>query len=197
MLPDSKTQPAVADLPGSVALDGDTAADLVYDTRHDLFGYAQAMFSRDGKYRYLLTRRWALTGTHCVWLMLNPSTATASEDDNTVNRITGYSRRWGHAGLVVVNLFAVRSTDPKLLATIPDPVGPVNDTIIRQVCRPGTQIIAAWGAHGTRFGRAAQVVKMLDGVDLSCLGVTGNGQPKHPLYCPLGLMPKPYLSDAS
>ncbi|HWT45432.1 MAG TPA: DUF1643 domain-containing protein, partial [Vicinamibacterales bacterium] len=45
-------------------------------------------------------------------------------------------------------------------------------------------VIAAWGAHGARNGRGNQVAAMLAdaGVTLHCLGVTNNGQPKHPLY---------------
>ena len=59
-----------------------------------------------------------------VWIMLNPSSATAAEVDPTINRILRFSKRWGHGAAEVVNLFALRATDPNVLKRHFDPVGP-------------------------------------------------------------------------
>jgi hypothetical protein len=168
---------------------------VVREIDRDLLGHSEAVFSDDYRYRYLLTRRWAVGGTTATFLMLNPSTATASADDPTIRRCVGYARRWGHSALNVVNLYGWRATDPRELRRVDDPVGPLNDRFIRQVCQAGRLNVAAWGIHGSRGDRAAQVVAMLDGldVDLTCLEVTSRGQPRHPLFCRLGLEPKPYL----
>ena len=86
-------------------------------------------------YRYLLTRRWG-TVPAMVWIMLNPSTADAFAEDPTIRRCLIFAHREGCGGLTVVNLFALRSTDPKALTRHPDPVGPANDTFIRGHCAP-------------------------------------------------------------
>jgi hypothetical protein len=164
----------------------------------DLLGHSEAVFSADGQYRYLLTRRWAIGGTTCTWIMLNPSTATASADDPTIRRCVGYSRRWGHSAMNVLNLFAHRATDPRALTGAESPVGPLNDKFIVETCQPGWETVAAWGVHGRLNGRGTRVAEMLTwlGVDLTCLEITAGGYPKHPLYSRLGLMPQLYALPA-
>src|SRR5690606_18576726 len=91
-----------------------------------------ARFSPCGQYRYLLTRPipapfWKPDAGEAVFVMLNPSTADASEDDPTIRRCIGFAKEWGCTGLTVANLYALRSTDPKGLWKHRDPVGPEND----------------------------------------------------------------------
>ena len=73
-----------------------------------------AVFSPCERYRYKLWRVWdPARPLGCVmFLMLNPSTATDTEDDPTIRRCIGYARSWGYGGLYVGNLFAYRATDP-------------------------------------------------------------------------------------
>ena len=70
-----------------------------------------AKLSDCGTYRYEL-RRWWGTGAPVAWLMLNPSTADAKQDDPTLRRIIGFSYRWGYGGLIVVNLYPFRASKP-------------------------------------------------------------------------------------
>ena len=158
-----------------------TAA-LVRDT--DLTGHSEAVFSADGTYRYLLVRRWDQPGPAMTCLMLNPSTADALADDPTIRRVLGFARREGAGTLNVVNLFALRATDPRELSRHPDPVGPHNDEFILRHCTPGARVLAAWGTGGQLRGRAAEVAGRLrdHGAQLVCLGVTAGGEPRHPLY---------------
>ena len=94
---------------------------------HPLLGRAAtATFDGAHAYRYALTRRWAV-GAAMVFLMCNPSTADEQHEDPTVRRCLDFARRNGFAALTVVNLFALRATDPGELACHPDPVGPLND----------------------------------------------------------------------
>jgi hypothetical protein len=145
--------------------------------------HAEAYYDRDMLYRYALTRRWA-DGSIAGWIMLNPSTATEIQDDPTIRRVRYFSKRDGYDGFMVVNLFAYRTTDPDILKTVTDAVGPDNDTMIREMARRAAVIVAAWGTHIMARRRGAQVTGMMmrDGKDMMCLGVSKDGKPKHPLY---------------
>ena len=152
--------------------------------RHDHEnGVDKAAFSPCRNYRYMLTRRWGYGPTLC-WVMLNPSTGSAFTDDNTLRRCRTFSQRAGYSGLVVVNIYSLRSTDPAALWSHDDPIGRLGDQFIAEQAGSRTNVIAAWGAHGARNGRGNQVAAMLTdaGVTLHCLGVTKDGHPKHPLY---------------
>lgn len=84
-----------------------------------------AILSACGIYRYALSRPaddLSATAPPVVFLMLNPSTADATTDDRTVSRCRGYARIWGRAGIVIVNLYALRATDPTELWRHPDPM---------------------------------------------------------------------------
>jgi hypothetical protein len=123
--------------------------------------------------------------------MLNPSTANANIDDPTIRRVIAFSKQEGFQGCSVVNLFALRSTDPRVLRTHSAPVGPENDAWILTAAKRTQMVICAWGANGgiqtAHIGRRDQkVLKMLreNNVDLFQLGPhrTKEDHPKHPLY---------------
>ncbi|GAB3161815.1 hypothetical protein GCM10027258_79530 [Amycolatopsis stemonae] len=159
---------------------------LVVDEHPDLLGSASAVFDPDGFYRYALFRHWG-PGPIALLVMLNPSTATATDDDQTIRRCVAFARREGCGSLGVVNLFALRSTDPKRLAEHAEPIGPHNDQVLAAVARlaarlPGSRVIVAWGAGGQLLDRDQRVAATLTsaGLDLLCLGVTAEGFPRHP-----------------
>jgi hypothetical protein len=148
------------------------------------------VFDRSHVYRYLLTRTWT-PGPVVLFVMLNPSTADAATDDPTMRRCLGFARRHGFGGLTVVNLFALRTTDPAGLGEHPDPVGPDTDAFIAAAASSTDRHVAAWGAHPTARTRAAAVTAALTSLahrgrrsSLACLGLTKTGQPRHPLYLP-------------
>jgi hypothetical protein len=142
-----------------------------------------AIFSECGAYRYHLWRNWR-EGDRICWLMLNPSTADAKENDPTITKCLGFSKRWGYGGLDVVNLYGYRSTDPGRLREATDPVGPRNDRIIEQVARSVSLVICAWGANGrTRANSITRRLRML-GIELHHIGLTAKGHPYHPLMVP-------------
>lgn len=139
-----------------------------------------AILSECGAYRYRLERRWG-DGAPVVFVMLNPSTADATKDDPTIRRCIKYAHRWGADGLVVVNLFAWRATNPKELAEVAAPIGPGNDAHIARAVAEAKVIVAAWGAHGHLKGRGSSVRTML-GPGAKAFGFTLAGHPVHPLY---------------
>jgi hypothetical protein len=139
-------------------------------------------------WRYSLTRLWRPADGHdehagsVAFVALNPSTATEYEDDPTVRRMIRFAKEWGHGGLVVLNAFAYRSTDPRGLYNVADPVGVENDfAILRWVARV-SRLVVAWGRHGTLHGRSHYLSRLLADANPMCLGTNGDGSPKHPLY---------------
>jgi len=139
-----------------------------------------AVIDPTGAYRYRLRREWDDTLPRTCFVMLNPSTADATLDDPTIRRCIGFSRFWGCGSVEVVNLFALRSTDPRALLSAADPVGAENDQHIREASTSALVVVAAWGAHGALLNRDRKVMRLLDSPQ--CLGVTSAGFPRHPLY---------------
>ena len=144
-----------------------------------------------GLYRYLLLRDWR-NGPTVNFVMLNPSTADATQDDPTIRRCAGFAKAWGYGTLAVTNLYAFRATNPAELQRAADPVGPANDDTIKAVALDSALVVCAWGALGG--ARAAVVERMLGrlGVQLYSLGMTKGGQPRHPLYLPARCQPRPF-----
>jgi hypothetical protein len=123
--------------------------------------------------------------------MLNPSTADWKQDDPTIRKCVSLSKLWGFGGIAEVNLFAFRSTDPKKLKRVRDPVGPKNDSYISYMCQGYRTVVVAWGRNGDDFPeRVASVLQLIkdSGAEISLLGKTKSGQPKHPLYLSLKTM---------
>jgi hypothetical protein len=149
-------------------------------------GDASATYSDDERYRYRLSRRWD-DRPMAAFLMLNPSTATEQALDPTLRRCLGFARREGAGGFIVVNLFALRATDPKVMLADPCPEGEgfVNDHITGEVADEAAYVIAAWGTDGKHRGRDKIVMRNLaeSGADVYRLGPpTKDGHPRHPLY---------------
>jgi hypothetical protein len=120
------------------------------------------------------------------FIMLNPSTADAEVDDPTIRRCMGFARREGYGGIIVVNLFGLRSPTPKRLKEDRDVIGPENEKHLDEVAmacvETGVPMVCAWGAHGGfRAGFLVDRLRVL-GVQLLCLGTTNDGSPRHPLY---------------
>lgn len=141
-----------------------------------------AVISKDGRYRYVLRRVWDPARPTVLFIGLNPSTADHRADDPTIRRCVRFARDWGFGQLAVGNLFAFRTPRPRDLWTARDPVGSRNDTWLRRLVAEADTTVAAWGAHGARFGRDQIVLEWLGRP--MCLAITNDGHPRHPLYIP-------------
>ncbi|NBD30165.1 MAG: DUF1643 domain-containing protein [Alphaproteobacteria bacterium] len=143
-----------------------------------------AIYSDCERYRYALTRIWDPAGDKALFIMLNPSTATEVQNDPTVERCERRARALGFGAFRVTNIFAWRDTDPRKMRAAPDPVGPENDTAIREGAQWADRVICAWGSHGAHLERGPAVEALLrdTGAPLFHLGLTKHGHPKHPLY---------------
>lgn len=145
-----------------------------------------AILSEDGKYRYSLSRDSDLFGGDkrgLLFLMLNPSTADAELDDNTIKRCKSFSSKFGYGGFKVGNLYALRATDPNELWRSDDPIGPENDKFLMEMADEAEIIICAWGDNAD-VGRVKSVCDLLgkNAHKFRCLHINSSGMPRHPLY---------------
>ncbi len=153
-----------------------------------------AIISECGRYRYTLTRIWG-DGKLVNFIGLNPSTADAETDDNTIRKCIKFAKSWGYEGLIMTNLFAYRATKPKVMMAYSEPVGAENDWHLEQQAGRADTVIAAWGADGWYQGRAGFILDFLP-PDIYALRVSEKtGQPWHPLYLPDNT--KPFLFRAA
>lgn len=153
-----------------------------------------AIFSSCRQYRFTLWRRWDYSRAPVAFIMLNPSTADEVKNDPTVERCERRARAMGAGGVTVLNVFALRSTDPKALYSHADPVGPGNDAAIVMACSEASMVICAWGGHGRYLDRGRKVIELLEtnGIKPYCLHINSDGTPKHPLYVGYAVAPIPY-----
>lgn len=165
-----------------------------------------ALVSHCQRYRYWLTRTWDKSLPVIIWMMLNPSVADASLDDPTIRKCVGFSKRWGGGGILVLNLFALRTTDPRKLKTAEHPIAsPLDDGGFQENANDGhiwarvgaQRLIVAWGCDGAILGRDRQVMELLKPKRVECLDVTKDGFPRHPLYVPYDVSPQPFTMLAS
>jgi len=148
-----------------------------------MIGYA--IFSECQRYRYGLSRVAYPEKKTLMYVLLNPSTADAQKNDPTVARCWVRARNLGYGQMLIGNLFAIRSADPRDIFKESDPVGPDNDTYLVIMAAAAHTIILGWGNEGAYRGRSKQVVKLLRenyARPLYCLHMNGSGMPKHPLY---------------
>jgi len=143
----------------------------------------------EGVYRYSLTREWDASLPVLYWVMLNPSTADAMNDDATIKKCIGFARLNGYGAIMVVNLFAYRATDPiELTSTPSDVVGALNNGVIESI-PVGADVVCAWGSFihtkpSLRY-RGREVMRIIKGRNLLCVRRTED-RPWHPLYVKYG-----------
>jgi hypothetical protein len=138
-----------------------------------------AEFSQCGKYRYKLWRIWDESLPKAMCIGLNPSTANASKNDNTINVLIKVLGKLGYGGFYMMNCWAYITSDPKLLK-----VNPMSDewnnntiTVTASIC---DTVIFAWGNFEIirEKGRDAELIEMFP--NAKCFGKNQNGTPWHP-----------------
>lgn len=157
---------------------------------------AWAVTSPDDRYRYILGRMWddyfnddPFNMPNPLWVfgMLNPSKARV-KDDPTIRKCTGFAKRGGAGGFIVVNTMAYSETHPKRLVELyksgVDVRGEHNAAALQWALATtiGRKHIAAWGRIPPKLREAAKpgMVQFL-GIEPDCFGLNDDGSPKHPL----------------
>lgn len=174
-----------------------------------------AMFSDDMKYRYRLWRCWAPDLPRACFILLNPSTADEISNDSTVERQLRRVERWAYqnslfgtdcstrfGALEIVNLCAWRSTDPRALYEVDEPVGDDNGDAIHTACETALEsdglVICGWGAHGAKmysgkYSLQQILLESLGNMPLNALNLNSDGTPQHPLYLSYDLLPRKWI----
>jgi hypothetical protein len=169
----------------SVSSGGSPVGSAVDERGFNLDSISCAVLSADRLHRYWLTRIWTRALPILVVCMFNPSTADAQRDDQTILRLCAFAKRWGYGGIVVVNLYSLRSPDPRdLNGRERASFGPAQPAAwgaaLGIAADQGTPVLCAWGQLGNDFA-AQPFIEAAAGLQLICLGLTNNGRPKHPM----------------
>ena len=147
------------------------------------------VLSSDAVYEYRADRWWAV-GPRLTFVGCNPSLITwqtGTRLDPTSANCEAIARRDGYAGVTMLNLWALRSTDPRELRDQPDPIGPGWAAAFDEAVRDMSFVVGAWGTAPSGAGthvartRIAEVVDHLVelGLDVRCVGQTADGEPRH------------------
>ena len=147
------------------------------------------VLSEDAVYEYRADRWWK-EGPRLTFVGCNPSLITwqaGARLDPTSANCEAIAWRDGYAGVTMLNLWALRGTDPRELRGHPDPVGPAWAEAFDEAVRDAGFVVGAWGtapySAGTRVARLriAEVVDRIValGLGVRCLGHTADGEPRH------------------
>lgn len=164
---------------------------LFDDDLHEstLLGDQGAVFSSCRQYRYFLYRTWQAPHPEedCALAVvgLNPSTADAFKDDNTIRKLIKFAKRDGFTRLWMLNAGAYRATDPRTMKKQLDPAGPHNEAYLKHYTNLADATLCCWGANVDEMEEVF-VLNAWRAIQRPtfCLGLTGSGMPKHPLYMP-------------
>jgi hypothetical protein len=148
--------------------------------------HRDAVISDCGKFRYLLRRSWDIARPTVAFVMLNPSTADASQDDPTIRKCVGFAERLGFGAITVTNLFAYRATKPADLKAAGYPIGDECNFWINLAAREAQTVICAWDVNARGLSRPHGVRSVLRGAGrpAKALKLTPDGIPCHPLMLP-------------
>ena len=69
----------------------------------------------------------------------------------------------------MANLFAFRATEPAMMKSVSDPVGPHNNKWLKRLATESGLVVAAWGNDGHHLGRSTQVRELLP--NIHCLKI--------------------------
>lgn len=147
-----------------------------------------AVFSPCGTFRYRLERD-----------LDNP--APDQENDPTIGKVEGFARRAGFNLVLVGNLFALVSTDIKGLRAHPDPRGGrENLEHLARMIGEADAVMFAWGPTAkvpkqwrNRWTTVVDLARRA-GKQPLCLGICGDGQPRHPLMVPYAQAMEPWTA---
>lgn len=151
----------------------------------NLLAIKSAVLSDDRRHRYWLVRVWTRSKPVLVVCMYNPSAADDKVDDPTIKRLCFFAARWGYGGILVVNLYSYRTSDPAYCRQLGKAAwGDAQASawgsalhLAQENCSP---VLVAWGNMATTED-AKPFFAAAEGLEFICLGTTKDGSPLHPM----------------
>lgn len=139
-----------------------------------------ADFSTDGKYRYRLWRIWDGSLPLAMVIGLNPSTANADTDDQTIGNLTRMMKILNYGGFYMMNCWPFITSKPELLEIDVISEAFNHDALTSTACKCDT-IIFAWGNFKiiSKNAKDKELIEMFP--NAMCFGRNKNGSPMHPL----------------
>ena len=141
----------------------------------------KAIISECNLYRYELHRIWDKSKPNVLFIMLNPSTADAMNDDATTIRCVNYAKRWGFGSMMIGNIYPYRAKSPRRLTAWKTfgerySVFKENQQHVEMMIDTADLIVCAWGSN------YQGIPKWSEYYDLHYLELCKDGiTPKHPL----------------
>ena len=151
-----------------------------------------AIFSNDHQFRYKLQCVWSPERGIVTFVMMNPSIGDKEQCDFTLHRCRSFAKEWGYGGMIIVNLFALVSTDQDGLSKHAAPVGTENDRVLILAAQESEKLILAWGEEKTLQirQRARYVKNLFAAYETYCIQKSKNQRyPRHPSRLMKGLSP--------
>lgn len=144
------------------------------------------MFSDCELWRYRLEREVQAEGLVFAYCGVNGATAGEVDNDHTVLKWIGFTKRNGGRRFIVGNPFAFCATDVRELATAADPVGPDNAEHLRAIIADADVLVPCWGNRAKvpkhlrwHFDKLRDQI-FAAGKPVKVFGFTKSGDPKHP-----------------
>ena len=140
-----------------------------------------------GMYRWRLDREIASEGLVVALCGVNPSTAGAEVNDQTIRKDIGFGERLGWRRIIKINKCAYRATDVRDLAKAFDAIGPENDRWLCEAFEEADILVPCWGplAKLPKYLRRRwlEVYRLMErsGKPILSFGVCNDGQPRHTL----------------
>ena len=143
-----------------------------------------AIISDCNKYRYELHREWDKDKGKVLFVMLNPSTADADNNDLTTIRCMNFAKKWGYGGIMIGNIYPFRAKRPKDLRKWIKEYkysrrfhNHVNYRHVMGMAEQTDLVVCAWGGNHKGMPEMLEYTSDLHYLELCDDGIT----PKHPL----------------
>ena len=135
--------------------------------------------------RYVLGK---YTNRPLIVFGINPSTASAEKNDNTISIIERVSELRQYDGYLMLNIYPLRATqiDSTFHNVCDSEICEYNLKCISERIYDGAEIIAAWGTHICDKGYFIDILERINNIVKNknakwiCLSKTKHGHPHHP-----------------